>query len=218
MLVGVAVVGGAAAGVGHPAGVVGGRPAEQVTEPAPAPLRCARVVVIGDSLMDNAEPWLVKGLKAGGYDAFVDAQPSREIGLRRAAPYSGVLAARAARASFGEADCWVIALGSNDLLHGAGDPAVAARLVDEQLAELTPEARVWWVNVDYHRDPRYDVDFPGRAAVFNAAVDAAAAAERLTVIDWYSYAEQNLQWFFDPVHVDRDGSIARAGQTIAALG
>jgi len=182
-----------------------------------APQRCDRVVVIGDSLMDNARPWLVTGLRDAGYTFHIDAQPSREIGNRRHAPYSGVLAARQVRATWGDADCWVIALGSNDLLSQGGEPAVAAALIDELLAELTPGARVWWMNVAYHRDPRYDVDFPRRTAGFNAAAAAAAAEGRVTLIDWYGLAEANPRWFFDPVHVDRTGSIARAALTVAAL-
>lgn len=207
--------------------VVGGptarTPADRLGDAATAgptvavPGPCSRVVVLGDSLVDNARPWLVAGLTAAGYVHLVDAHPSRETGTRRAAPYSGVLAARSARTTFGEADCWVVALGSNDLLWGGGDPATAARLVDELLIELTPGARVWWMNVDYHRDPRYDIDFAGRTSGFNAVVAAAARTGRVTLIDWYTLAEANLHWFFDPVHVDRDGSIARAAQIVAAL-
>lgn len=192
-------------------------PVVELTSPGAPPPRCGRVIVIGDSLTDNASPWLTRGLREAGYTAHVDAQPSREIGGRRPPPYSGTAAARAARATFGEADCWVIALGSNDLLH-LNDAATAGALVDTLLAEVSPGARVWWTNVDFHRDPRYRIDFPGRTAIFNAELDARAAAGRLVVIDWYSYAEANLHWFFDPVHVDRAGSIARAAQLVAALG
>ena len=54
--------------------------------------------------------------------------------------------------------------------------------------------------------------------MFNRAGRGRAAAEpELTLIDWYTLSEANLQWFFDPVHVDRTGSIARARQTVAAL-
>jgi hypothetical protein len=112
----------------------------------------------------------------------------------------------------------MIALGSNDLLHGAGEPATAQAMMDEMLAAITPDALVWWVNVDYHRDPRTSFDFPTATLSFNAELDARAAADPdLHVIDWYSYAEANLDWFFDPVHVDRTGSIARAEQAVAAL-
>jgi hypothetical protein len=205
------------------AGITGGVPAErgtafQATDTIPPPPGCHRVAVIGDSLMDNAEPWLRSSLRDAGFTYFVDAQPSRRIPARVRAPYSGVKAALAARASWGEADCWLIALGSNDLFHGAGDPAAANSLFDEMLGALTPGAKVWWVNVDYHWDPRTTFNFPAASLSFNAALGARAATDPdLTVIDWYSYAEANLQWFFDPVHVDRTGSIARAEQAVDAL-
>jgi len=188
----------------------------QVTPTEPGP--CRRVVVIGDSLMDNSRPWLVSGLRDAGFVAFVDAQPSRRIPGSMRAPYSGVRAAAEVRATFGEADCWVVALGSNDLPYGGLDQATVESWFDEMLAAVTPDARVWWVNIDYHHDSRWAFNFVGATAVFNEALARRAAADPLLeVIDWYSLAEANLQWFFDPVHVDRTGSIARAQQTVAAL-
>ena len=188
------------------------------TDTLPPPPGCARMVVIGDSLMDNSAPWLRSELGAAGYDYHVDAQPSRRIPERVRAPYSGVKAAHAVRASFGEADCWVVALGSNDLVYGGGDPAEASEMIDEMLAAVSPGASVWWVNVNYHRDPRTSYDFPAATATFNAAVaDRAAVDPDLHVIDWYTLSEANLDWFFDPVHVDRAASIVRAEFTVAAL-
>lgn len=177
------------------------------------------MIVIGDSLMDNSEPWLIAELESAGFTAFVDAQPSRRIPATVRPPYSGVTAALAARAAFGDAECWVIALGSNDLIHGAGESvAESARLIDEMLAAVTPGALVWWVNVDYHHDPRTGYGMVAATGRFNAALDARdAALANLTVLDWYSLAEANRHWFFDPVHVDRAGSIARAKWTVAAL-
>lgn len=210
-----------ASGTSPITGAEAGVPAERLNDARRidgfAPERCGRVAVIGDSLTDNARPFLIARLQSAGYTQHVDAHPSREIGLRRPAPYSGVLAVREVRTTWGEADCWVIALGSNDLLWGGGERSAATALIDELLAELTPGARVWWMNVDYHRDPRYSIDFPGRTLAFNAAVADAAAGGRVELIDWYALAEANLNWFFDPVHVNRAGSIARADLTVAAL-
>lgn len=174
-------------------------------------------MVVGDSLMDNSRPWLASGLRAAGYEFHIDAEPSRRIPSSVQRPKSGALAAADVRSSWGDADCWVIALGSNDLPYGGGQPSPAGQMIDEMLAAVTPGAQVWWVNVDYHRDPRSGFDFVRATAVFNAVLDARAVEQRLRVIDWYGYAEANLQWFFDPVHVDRTGSIARANQTVAAL-
>ena len=91
-------------------------------------------------------------------------------------------------------------------------------MIAEMTAALTPAALVWWMNIDYHRDPQISFDFVAATATFNSRLDARALTdERFTVIDWYSLAEANLGWFFDPVHVDRAGSIVRARQAVAAL-
>ena len=191
---------------------------KQVTATDPEPVGCHRVAVVGDSLMDNARPWLVSELAAAGFDAVVDAQPSRRIPASIRAPYSGVQAAASVRGSFGEADCWLIALGSNDLPYGGLDPAVIGSWLDEMLAAVSPGAHVWWVNLDYHHDSRWAFDFVRATTTFNTALASRAAQDpKLDYIDWYALAEANQQWFFDPVHVDRIGSIARAKQAVAAL-
>jgi hypothetical protein len=192
---------------------------EQVRiRPLPIHPVCHRVAVIGDSLMDNARWYLSNALDQAEYSSVIDAQPSRRIPESVRAPYSGVIAARQVRATWGEADCWVIALGSNDLIFGGGDPALAASLIDSMLASVTPGSSIWWVNLDYHHDPEVSFDFVGATSTFNAALDARAARdESLMVIDWYSLAESHREWFFDPVHVDTVGSRARAIQVVDAL-
>lgn len=190
----------------------------QATATLPPPPGCERVIVIGDSLMDNSGPWLRSELRDAGYDFFVDAQPSRRIPERVGAPYSGVRAARAARATFGEADCWVVALGSNDLVYGGGDASTANSMVTEMLAAVSPASTIWWVNVNYHRDPQTRFDFVAATETFNQVVAERAEADLdLHLIDWYSLSEPNRDWFFDPVHVDRAASIVRAEFTVAAL-
>ena len=190
----------------------------QATDTVPPPSGCARVIVIGDSLMDNAAPWLRSDLAAAGFDYWLDAQPSRRIPERVSAPYSGVLAARAARSTFGDADCWVVALGSNDLIYGGGVVSQANGMIDEMLGAVSPGASVWWVNVNYHRDPRTNYDFVRATDVFNGALDDRAAGDPdLHVVDWYTLSEAHLEWFFDPVHVGRAASIVRARFTVDAL-
>ena len=186
--------------------------------PRPA-TTCNRVIVIGDSLMDNSEPWLIAELEAAGFESFVDAQPSRQIPAAMRPPLSGVVAAQSARTTWGEAECWMVALGSNDILFGAGQSIeLATARIDEMLAAVSPGASVWWVNVDFHHDPRAGIDMVAATRRLNEALDRRAANDaRLTVIDWYSLAEANLHWFFDAVHVDRAGSIVRAEFTVAAL-
>ena len=95
---------------------------------------------------------------------------------------------------------------------------MAGSLIDSMLAVVTPGSSVWWVNLDYHRDPQVSFDFVGATATFNAVLDARAVLDvNLTVIDWYSLAESHGEWFFDPVHVDTIGSRARAEQMVDAL-
>lgn len=192
---------------------------EQVRlKPLPPRPSCRRVAVIGDSLMDNARWYLSSSLDRAGYTSVIDAQPSRRIPETVRAPYSGVTAVRQVRSTWGDADCWVIALGSNDLIFGGGDPVVASSMIDSMLAVVTPGSRIWWVNLDYHRDPQVPFDFVGASSNFNAMLDARAAVDvELTVIDWYSLAESHPEWFFDPVHVDAIGSRARAEQVVNAL-
>ena len=190
----------------------------RATDTLPPPPGCARVVVIGDSLTDNSGPWLRSELQSAGHDYFVDAQPSRRIPERVGAPYSGVRAALAARATFGDADCWMIALGSNDLVFGGGDVPAANVLIDDMLGAVSTGASVWWVNVNYHRDPRSTFDFVAATATFNAVLAGRAAGDPdVDVIDWYTLSEAHPEWFFDPVHVDRAASIVRAEFTVAAL-
>jgi hypothetical protein len=190
----------------------------QATDTLPPPPGCNRVIVIGDSLTDNSGPWVRAELREAGYDFALDAQPSRRIPEQVNPPYSGVRAARSVRSTFGEAECWMIALGSNDLVYGGGLRPEANRMIDEMLAAVTPDASVWWVNVNYHRDPRSGFDFEAATATFNDVIaDRAAADTDLHVIDWYSLSEANPAWFFDPVHVDRAASIVRAEFTVAAL-
>jgi len=186
--------------------------------PLPSGPVCSRVAVIGDSLMDNARWYLESALDQAGFSNVIDAQPSRRIPESVRPPYSGVIAARQVRSTWGEADCWVIALGSNDLIFGAGDPTVAASMIESMIAVVTPGSNIWWVNLDYHRDPRTSFDFVGATSTFNAALDARAALDAdLRVIDWYSLAESHIEWFFDPVHVGTTGSRARAQQVVDAL-
>lgn len=192
--------------------------AVQVTDTLPPPQRCDRVAVVGDSLTDNSRPWLLSGLAAAGFTTVVDAQPSRRIPAEVSAPYSGVRAALALRSWWGDADCWVIALGSNDLIRGAHDRATADGLIEEMVVAVSPGARVWWVNVDYHHDSRSSFDFVAATATFNLALSARSSSDPMFhVIDWYALAEANRHWFFDPVHVDRTGSVARAEQTVGGL-
>lgn len=113
----------------------------------------------------------------------------------------------------------MIGLGSNDLESGADDPVRARRWIDEQLAAVSPGARVWWINVAYLREPGNVFDFPAATATFNAVLASRALTDPLVeVIDWYSLMMVNPSWFDDSVHVRPPAYAARTQLVIAALG
>lgn len=211
-------------GEGYDRAALAGAPAERgaatPTRPMPPRPGCDRVVVVGDSLTVHAQPELESQLAAAGFDATVTAHWGRGVS-HVDPPFSGLIAADEVRGSFGEASCWVIALGSNDLYQGGDDPAVAASLVEQMVAAVTPGAAVWWVNVNFHDNPDdfgLDVDEEQATSDFNAVLDARAADDPVfTVIDWYARSEPNRWWFLDAVHVNDAGSRARVELIVNAL-
>jgi lysophospholipase L1-like esterase len=184
---------------------------------------CTRVWVVGDSLTVGSAPALRSGLDGLELEAaLVDGANSRRIPAT--APISGVLAARSIRATNGEADCWVIALGTNDISNGVTTTSRARAVVTEMLAELTPKARVWWVNVDFRPVEGAAVDYAAATQTFNAVLNERAASDpRFEVIDWYTLAESHPEWFVasdgtvDPVHVNYAGYTARAAQVVDVI-
>jgi hypothetical protein len=140
---------------------------------------------------------------------------ARRISPTTNADLSGVLTAQRIRVDWGEADCWVIGLGTNDYyVGGSRTVAVAAGLIEQQLGAITPGARVWWVNV-------YDSSTPGAlvgSRTFNRALDERAAIDnRFEVVDWYTLLLANPTWSTDGVHVGTTGSIRRADLVAQAL-
>jgi hypothetical protein len=184
---------------------------------------CTRVWVVGDSLTVGSAPALRSGLDGLDLEAaLVDGVNNRRIPAT--APISGVLAARAIRAANGEADCWVIALGTNDIANGVTTTSRARAVVAEMLAEVTPKARVWWVNVDFRPVEGAAVDYPAATQTFNAVLNERAASDpRFGVIDWYTLAQSHPEWFLgpdgtaDPVHVNNAGYTARAAQVVDVI-
>lgn len=183
---------------------------------------CTRVWVIGDSLTVGSAAALRSGLDRLDMEAeLVDGANNRRISAT--APISGVLAARSIRATNGEANCWVIALGTNDISNGVTTTTRARAAVAEMLAEVTPKARVWWVNVDY-RSLDQSTYYPDATRTFNAVLNERAASDlRFAVIDWYTLAESHPEWFLKPdgtvdaVHVNSAGYTARAAQVVDVI-
>ncbi|TFH20416.1 MAG: hypothetical protein E4H05_02375 [Acidimicrobiales bacterium] len=183
---------------------------------------CTRVWMIGDSLTVGSAPAIRSGLGRMALEAeLVDGVNNRRIAAT--APISGVLAARSIRAANGEANCWVIALGTNDISNGVTTTTRARAAVAEMLREVTPDARVWWVNLDFGSLDDSTL-YPDATRTFNAVLDERAASDpRFGVIDWYTLAEGHPEWFLKPdgtadaVHVNASGYAARAAQVVEVI-
>jgi hypothetical protein len=186
-------------------------PGAAATEPAVRVNRlCTKVVVIGDSLTVGAATAIRKGFDGLPIEYSVTA-----ISGIKVTP-EAVQLARELRAASGEADCWVIALGTNDITaRGVTTTALANTMIDTMLAEVSPKSRIFWVNVNLRTD---DARISATKAV-NQALDARAAKNAsFQVIDWYSLSQNNLGWFgTDGVHYTSAGYSARAAQLVEVI-
>ncbi len=185
-------------------------PAQRLRPPG-----CQRVVILGDSLTVGTARYHDLELAKASLVGVVDARKGRRISASAGEALSGVLSAQRVRRDWGEADCWVIALGTNDYyVGGSRSVAVATGLIHEQLDAITPGARVWWVNV---LDRSSSAALTG-SRTFNRALDERAAIDgSFRVVDWYSLFLANPGWSGDGIHVGTSGSIARAALVAAAL-
>lgn len=196
-----------------------------IVGPASGPLRpavrlgraCQRVVIVGDSLTIGAAPHHRSELAAAGIPGIVDGLESRRVRVPTATDpaLSGILTAELIRRETGEADCWVIGLGTNDISAVSSiDTASAAALVAQQVAAVSPGSRVWWINLSNNRT----AESIARARAFNQALDARAATDRsFEVVDWASLVAANPGWSTDGVHVGTTGYRARAALVAAAM-
>jgi lysophospholipase L1-like esterase len=194
----------------------GARPTEQAIRLGSS---CERVWVVGDSLTVGSDAALRSGLSRLGVDYVVDGVNGRRVSVN-ALPTSrsGVLAARSIRAASGESDCWVVALGTNDINSGVTTPVRARATIAEMLAEIPTPARVWWVNVEFRSIEGAGVDYPAATQTFNAALAQRDASDaRFRVIDWYSLAQSHPEWFADAVHVTPTGYAARGELIVDSL-
>ncbi|MBG7605966.1 MAG: hypothetical protein IZT58_15280 [Actinobacteria bacterium] len=182
-------------------------------EPAVRPgAACRRVWVVGDSLTVASSRSLRLGLAGLGVEYVVDGAISRRVNP------GGISAVRAIRTASGEADCWVIALGSNDIYVNAARPitrAYASSVIETMTAELSPGARVWWVNINV-RDSSTNIVSSG---VMNSSLgDRDLADPDFAVIDWYTLSQSNPTWFAnDNLHYNSAGYRARADQIVEAI-
>lgn len=176
---------------------------------------CQRVVILGDSLTVGAAPFHRLQLSNASMVGIVDGRSGRRISATAGEAFSGVLAAQRIRRDWGDADCWVIALGTNDhYVGGSRSVAVATGLVEQQLGAITPGARVWWVNV---RDTSSTAALVGSRTFNRALAERAAIDGRFQVVDWYTAFLANPGWSSDGIHVGTAGSIERAALVARAL-
>lgn len=200
------------ASIDSPAGAGGGSlaPARRLRLPG-----CQRVVILGDSLTVGAAPYHRLQLGNASMVGIVDGRNGRRISATAGEAFSGVLAAQRIRRDWGDADCWVIALGTNDhYVGGSRSVAVATGLVEQQLGAITPGARVWWVNV---RDTSSTGALVGSRTFNQALVERAAIDSRFEVVDWFTAFLANPGWSGDGIHVGTAGSIERAALVARAL-
>ncbi len=179
---------------------------------------CRRVWIVGDSLTIGSAAKIRSQLTAIDVENIVDGVNGRRVSATAPGLLSGVIAARTIRATNGEADCWVVALGTNDLSNGVTTSAKSKAAISEMMAEIPTPARVWWVNVDFHAVEGSTVDYPAATQTFNTALAQRDASDaRFTVIDWYALAEGHREWFVDAVHVTNAGHSARASLIVDSL-
>ena len=198
--------------IDSPAGAAGASlaPAERLRLPG-----CMRVVILGDSLTVGAAKYHRLQLENASLVGTVDGRIGRRVAKTSDPTMSGVLSAARIRRDWGDADCWVVALGTNDYYVGWSDTvAEVTRLIEQQLGAITPDARVWWVNV---RDASSTAALAGSQRFNQALVDRAAVDDRFQVVDWYSLFRANAGWSGDGIHVGTAGSIARAALVARAL-
>ena len=185
------------------------------------PPPCPSVVVVGDSLTAIRPQATTTAFERIGVPVTVDARSSRRVPAD--VPVEGLSGVRAVRDLLAEgvdAACWVVALGSNDLLWvetpGRYGPdargtveAYLTMMTDAIEADRgdgeTVDRRIFWVNLDHHR--RYGPE----ATLFNSILVERGARDPLfDVIDWYALSSAHPEWFVDSVHVNAAGYDARA--------
>lgn len=184
------------------------------------------VAVIGDSLFAQAKPevsWAVgaNGYTLVAYDAQFGRRSTEVTELFGTKVRSGVSAISKAR---GNADCWVIGLGTNDagLDSDAADVAAFASRIDAVMAAVPSQASVYWLDTYVAAGARAFAANPlaaGRAIAWNAALHAAADRWPSLTIVSFSRRAVTEAGVIDPdgVHLTAVGRVARARTVIDAL-
>ena len=126
--------------------------------------------------------------------------------------YTGVTSVDAIRATAGDSDLWVIALGSNDA--GIYAKAKHAEVIGMMMDKIGSGHTVMWVNV-------YLPKTPPRQNNWNRALatEVKERGDEMFVFDWASLAEKNPHWLADDqVHYTNKGYQQRAMAIAQATG
>ncbi len=185
-----------------------------VVEAAPGQTstRSTRVSMVGDSLTFGSAYYQANAFTDVGWaGSVIDAYGSR--GIRTKIPadkHNGLRAVDSIRATAGDSNLWIVALGTND--SGIYSASHYPDLLNMMMDQIGDACRVMWVNI-------YLPALPKRQRAWNAALDDAAAAhnDRVFVHDWASIVADHDEWMFtDGIHNTAIGYQRRADSVAAA--
>ena len=171
-----------------------------------------RLLMVGDSLTVGSKPYQASAFTDVAWaDVAIDAHGSRGIKTKLSEdPHTGLTAVDALRNAHGDADLWVVALGTND----AGQYSVERypELISMMLDRIGPEHLTMWVNVY----------MPSRArsqTAWNSALNEVAEQRpaELVIYDWATYAASHDGWLSsDSIHYTGTGYRQRSAAVAAA--
>ena len=179
---------------------------------------CERVYLVGDSLTVASDSQLRELFASTPLVAVIDGVGFRRVPVDAERPYSGVLAVRDLRAQYEDADCWIVALGTNDARfvekpdmggYAATSVSTAQALVSMMIGEIngTGPHQIWWVNV-HNR-----ILLTGSVVINNVLW----TRPDVRTIDFYSESKQHPEWFVDGAHLTTAGSYQRSLLTYTAI-
>jgi LysM repeat protein len=113
------------------------------------------------------------------------------------------------RSAHGDAPCWVVVSGSNDMYFTARSTTAGPERVAQMINAINANGvrhRIFWVNT-----------LSWNSTTGMARINAAIAASGVEVVDWHAAALPNRWWFTDHVHTGATGNRARANLVVAAV-
>jgi lysophospholipase L1-like esterase len=173
---------------------------------APRGNSAARISVVGDSLTIGTMPYQAEALSAVGWErASVDAYGSRGIRTKvRSDPHTGLTSVEAIRASNGDSELWVVALGTNDAVNYGRSKH--AEVINMMMDRIGTGHYVIWVNV-------FLPAAPARQRQWNTSLEMVAKerSDEMFVMDWAALAVENPKWMaVDDIHCSGKGYQHRA--------